>query len=86
MTNEKDKQADDFFRKLCAGGFRDQEKGIEGGHRNPRPKRDKKKARRNNKEHQNILQESVGQVRLSTGLAPSPKGESVRMCLVRCVT
>src|SRR6266436_6440633 len=44
MANEKDKQADDFFRKLCAGGFRDQDKGIEGGHRNHRPKREKKKA------------------------------------------
>jgi hypothetical protein len=42
MANEKDKQAD-FFRKLCAGGFRDQDKGIEGGHRNPRWKKPKKK-------------------------------------------
>jgi hypothetical protein len=44
MANEKDKRADDFFRKLCTGGFRDQEKGITGGHRNPRPKKPKKKA------------------------------------------
>jgi hypothetical protein len=44
MASEKDKRAEDFFRKLCAGGFRDQDKGIEGGHRNPRPKKPKKKA------------------------------------------
>jgi hypothetical protein len=53
MANEKDKQADDFFRKLCAGGFRDRDKGIEGGHRNPRPKKNKKKAQRNNNDTTN---------------------------------
>jgi hypothetical protein len=53
---EKRKLAEDFQRKLFSGGFRDQDKGIEGGHRNPRPKRNKKKAQRNNNEHQNTSQ------------------------------
>ena len=61
MANEeteikKPADKEDFFRKLCAGGFRDQDKGIEGGHRNPRPKKDKKKAQRKNNEHPNIFQ------------------------------
>jgi hypothetical protein len=42
MANEADKQADDFFRKLCAGGFRDDKRSIEGSHRNPRWKKKKK--------------------------------------------
>jgi hypothetical protein len=50
MANEREeiqKSADShkahFLRKLNAGGFRDQEKGLEGGHRNPRPAKKKKK-------------------------------------------
>jgi hypothetical protein len=47
MANEEIKKpadkADDFLRKLFAGGFRDQEKGITGGHRNPRWKKSKNK-------------------------------------------